>query len=112
MATTTDRVRELALALPEVTEADHHGRPSFRLGSRVLATLPEGGGVNVMVGEELARAAAQEQPAAVELLWWGRRLCGVHVHLEHADEQLVTELLDDAWRRRAPARLRSAHPSG
>ena len=26
------RVRALALALPEATEQDHHGRPSFRVG--------------------------------------------------------------------------------
>jgi hypothetical protein len=32
------RVRELALALPEATEQDHHGRPSFRVG-RIFATL-------------------------------------------------------------------------
>jgi hypothetical protein len=33
-----DRVRELALQLPEATEQDHHGRPSFRVG-RIFATI-------------------------------------------------------------------------
>jgi len=32
-------VRQLALALPEVVEQDHHGRPSFRVAGRILATL-------------------------------------------------------------------------
>ncbi len=100
---TDDDVRTLALALPEVVEADHHGRPSFRLGTAVLATLWAPGILNVMVGESEARAA---EGGAVSLLWWGRRLSGVQVDLAAADEAVVGDLLDDAWTRRAPARLR------
>jgi hypothetical protein len=63
---TQDDVRALALALPEVTEADHHGRTSYRLGAAVLATVPDEGAVNVMVGESEARAA---EGGACTLLW-------------------------------------------
>ena len=98
-----EQVRALALALPEVTEADHHGRPSFRLGTTVLATLWAPGILNVMLGESEARAA---EGGAVSLLWWGERLYGVRVDLAAADEALVADLLDEAWSRRAPARLR------
>ncbi len=59
----------LALALPEVRGADHHGRPSFRPGTTVLATLRAPGILDVMVGESQARAA---EGGAVSLLWWGR----------------------------------------
>ena len=93
------------LALPGVTEADHHGRRSFRVGGgKVLATVPADGVLNVMVGEELARAVAA-QPG-VELLWWGQRLSGVRVELAEVEAGLVEELLLDAWTRRAPAALR------
>jgi hypothetical protein len=104
---TEDDVRALALALSEVTEADHHGRPSFRLGTAVLATLWAPGILNVMLGESEARAA---EGGAVSLLWWGERLSGVQVDLAAADEATVADLLDEAWTRRAPARLRRERP--
>ncbi len=104
---TEEQARALALALPEVTEADHHGRPSFRLGTAVLATLWAPGILNVMVGESEARAA---EGGAVSLLWWGERLSGVRVHLAAADEAAVADLLEEAWTRRAPARLRRDRP--
>ncbi len=101
----TDQAVALAQALTGVTEADHHGRRSFRVGAgKVLATVPEDGVLNVMVGEELARAVSA-QPG-VELLWWGQRLSGVRVQLAVVDPALLEELLLDAWSRRAPASLR------
>ena len=109
MSLTPAQVRRLALGLPEVTEADHHGRPSFRLGGSVLATLPDDEGLNVMLGEGEARAAAAESPSC-SLLWWGKKLSGVRVELAAADAGLIGELLDEAWRRRAPARLLRNQP--
>jgi hypothetical protein len=107
-----DEVRRIALALPEVTEADHHGRTSFRLGTVVLATLPDENGLNVLVAESEARAAVAQFPACT-LLWWGKTLSGVRVELAAADADLVGDLLEEAWRRRAPARLlRDLPPSG
>ena len=101
----TDQAAALALALPGVTEADHHGRRSFRVGAgKVLATVPEDDVLNVMVGEELAQAASA-QPG-VEPLWWGQRLSGVRVELAGVEPVLLEELLLDAWSRRAPASLR------
>ena len=100
---TPDEVRRLALSLPEATEAPHHDRTSFRVGGKIFATMPpDGGSVNVLLGEEDARAAAEESPGWVELLWWGRRLSGVRVDLARADADVLGELLEDAYRRRAP----------
>jgi hypothetical protein len=107
MGLTHGDVRALALALPEVTEADHHGRLSYRLGTAVLATVPDVDGLNVMVGESEARAV---EGVACSLLWWGTRLSGVRVEMALADVNLVADLLEEAWRRRAPARLRRARP--
>ena len=104
MTTSHDEVRRIALALPEVTEADHHGRHSFRLGTAVLATVPDEHGLNVMVAESEARAAVAASPAC-SLLWWGKKLSGVRLDLAVADADLVGDLLEEAWRRRAPARL-------
>lgn len=112
VAVTLEQVRTAALSLPEVREADHHGHPSFRVSERILATVPDEVAVNIMVGEDEARAAVQDHPAACQLLWWGPRLSGVRVELSGATLDVVTELLAEAWHRRAPARLHRAKSSG
>jgi hypothetical protein len=105
-----DEVRRLALALPETHEEPHFDRTSFRVGQRIFATLAtDGATLNVMLDDDEARASAGETADAVELLWWGRRLSGVQVFLSRADEPLVRELLEDAWRGRAPRRLVEAY---
>jgi hypothetical protein len=86
------------LALPGVTEADHHGRRSFRVGGgRVLATVWDDDQLNVLVGEDRAYAAAGVP--GVELLRWGERLAGVRVTLSLIEPALLEDLLRDAWAR-------------
>jgi hypothetical protein len=105
---TPDDVRALALALPETTEQPHFERTSFRVAGKIFATMPpDGETANVLLGEEDARAAA-EATDGVELLWWGRRLSGVRVVLGKVDPQVLSELLEDAWYRRAPRRIAAA----
>jgi hypothetical protein len=55
-----DQARRLALALPEAMEKDHHGRPSFRVGGRIFATLWDQDHMNVMVDEPGILTAVQE----------------------------------------------------
>lgn len=62
-----ERVRQLALALPEAVERDHHGRPSFRVGGKIFATLWDEGRMNVMVDDPGIRTAVQAHGA------WERR---------------------------------------
>lgn len=99
---TPDDVRAIALGLPEVTEGDHHGKRAYRLGTRILATQWADTQLNVMLGESEARAA---EGGPCSLLWWGKSLSGVAVDLSTASPELVGELLEEAWTRRAPARL-------
>jgi SAM-dependent methyltransferase len=100
-----ERIRELALALPEVIEQDHHGRPSFRVAGRIFATLWDEGHMNVMLDEAGIRTAVETQPAVCEEFWWGKRLRAAQVDLALADEQPIRELLADAWEQKAPRRL-------
>jgi hypothetical protein len=101
----------LALALPETVSADHHGRPSFRVNSKIFATLPDKGHMNVMLDEPGVRTAVQAHPHACAERWWGKRLAAVQVDLGRADAALVSDLLADAWEGKAPARL-SSPPTG
>jgi hypothetical protein len=104
------QVRRLALALPDAVEADHHGRPSFRVGGRIFATLWDERHVNVMLDEPGVRTAVQAHPQACGELWWGKRLSGVRIALDRADDALVAELLADAWEQKAPKRLLPTRP--
>jgi len=99
------RVRELALALPEAVEQDHHGRPSFRVAGRIFATLWDDRHLNVMVDEPGVHTAVQAQPDACEEVWWGKRLAAVRLDLDRADDVIAAELLADAWEGKAPKRL-------
>ena len=104
-----DQAVAAVLALPGVTEADHHGRRSFRIGAgRVLATVPADGVLNVLVGEDLARALSARP--GVTLLTWGASVPGVRVDLAAVDPAVLDELLHAAWLRHAPAFLRRQLP--
>jgi len=110
--TTLGQVREMALALPEVTEQDHHGMISFRVQGRIFATVPDETHLRVMVDEVEIRAAVAENPTACRPFYWGKRLACVVVHLPRAKAVLVEELLTDAWALKAPKKLLDHPPDG
>jgi hypothetical protein len=95
------QARELALGLPEAVEQDHHGRPSFRVGGRIFATLWSEEQLNVMLDEDGIRTVTQAHGDICEEFWWGKRLAAVRVALPRAEAELVRELLADAWERKA-----------
>src|SRR3954447_17282925 len=97
---TSDEARRLALELPDAVEQDHHGRPSFRVGGGIFATLWTPSALNVMAGEERIHAAAEEWPDVCSKVFWGRRLSAVQIDLDAADCDLVADLLEAAWQRR------------
>lgn len=94
-------LRKLALALPGTVEQDHHGRPSFRVDGKIFATLPDKEHVNVMVDEDLVDMAIATAPEFCEKLYWGKRLFGVTITLAAARQDFVSDLLREAWRRKA-----------
>ena len=106
MALTSADVRRLALALPDTAEQDHHGRPSFRVGGRIFATLWDEKHANVMVDEGGIRSAVYERPETCTEVWWGKRLAAVRVDLDRAEADFLADLLRDAWETKAPARSR------
>jgi hypothetical protein len=97
--------RQIALSLPDTTEAPHHDISSFRVNQKIFATVPDGTHLHVMVDEDETAMAVAGCPSGCDELWWGKRLSGVRVDLTQVDRQLLTELLTEAWRRRAPKAL-------
>jgi len=99
----TDTVaRELALALPDAVEQDHHGFPSFRVAGRIFATLPSPGRLRAMLDEHGIRSAAATWPGSCREFYWDKRLACVEINLTHANETLVHELLNEAWEHKRP----------
>jgi len=76
---TPDDARQLALGLPEAVEQDHHGRPSFRVGGKIFATLWDERTMNVMVDEPGIRTAIERHPDWCTERYWGKRLAAVAV---------------------------------
>ena len=97
--------RRIALSLPEATEEDHFGMPSFRVQKKIFATVPDEKSIRIMLGPEETSAAIGTNPKAYEELWWGKQLAGITVHLARADKRQVADLLGEAWRRKAPKAL-------
>lgn len=99
------QARELALALPEAVEQDHHGRPSFRVAGKIFATQWDADHMNVMLDEDGVRTAVASEPDACEEVWWGKRLAAARVDLRRVDSPTLASLLEDAWEGKAPRRL-------
>jgi hypothetical protein len=107
-----ETARRFALSLPETTEAPHFEKSSFRVRGKIFATVPVGGRhLHVHVDAAEARALVEEDPAAYEQIVFGKRTVEdwIRVNLVAADRVQVQELLEDAWRRKAPKRLAAEH---
>jgi hypothetical protein len=105
---TPEEARRLALALPEAAEQDHHGRPSFRVGGKIYATLWDERTMNVMLDEPGIHTAVAQHPDWCSERWWGKRLAAVSVDLAVAERYALAELLADAWERRTGRPLAGA----
>ena len=99
-------VRRLALSLEGSVEQDHHGFPSFRVGGKIFATLPDDEHVHVMLPEDRIREIVENDPHACEEKWWGKKLAAVRVSLPDARKDRVAAMLEEAWSARQPTAAR------
>ena len=97
--------QRIALGLPETTEQDHHGMPSFRVRGKIMATVPDDDHIRVMLAEDEIKAVVAEFPEVCAPGYWGKRLACVVVALAPATPALLEELLTDAWLSKAPKAL-------
>ena len=95
-----EKIRKIALALPDAVEMDHHGRPSFRLDEKIFATMWDENNVNIMLDPIRIMEVARENPKSCAELWWGRQLRCVSVDVRIASVTLLTELLGEAYQRK------------
>jgi hypothetical protein len=102
---------ELALAMPEATQASHFGNADFRVRNKIFATLDtraERGSLKVRSEIQQLLVSARPQAFVPAAGAWGNS-GWTYVMLEHVELDEMRELLADAWRRIAPARLAAQH---
>lgn len=104
---TLAQIRRLALALPEATEEPHFHFTSFRVRGKIFATAPpDSDYLHVFVDEAARHRFREEEPDFLEPLSWGKKVVGLRVLLAAAKREVVAALLHEAWRLKAPKRLR------
>ena len=105
---TWDDVVALASALPEVAESTAYRTPSLQVrgkGFARLRTEAEGGLMVMCPLEEKEALLASGDPAFYTTPHYDG-YGAILVDLERVSHEQLVELLEDAWRHRAPARLR------
>ncbi len=104
MAVTADQVRELAARLPDTVEGAHHGHPDFRVKKKIFATLSEAEDRAALRLTHLeARALAASRPTAVRLVSDREPIGWVSIELAAFAEDELADLLEEAWKLRAPS---------
>lgn len=107
---TVQRLRELCLALPEVTERLNHGEPSWAVRRRTLVTFserkPEGrvGFWCPAPAGELQALVASEPERFFRPPFGGRDWLGVYLDVP-VDWTEIREIITDAYRLIAPKKL-------
>jgi hypothetical protein len=100
---TLGQVRKYALLHPGVTEEPHFDRTSFRVRGKIFITarLSESH-VHVFVPEEARELALALYPDFLSKLFWGSKVVGLRIELPGARVSVVKDLVEAAWRSKAP----------
>jgi hypothetical protein len=105
---TDEHFRQLALGLPQTSQGEHDGKPTFLVRGKRFATLgwPGPGRVSIVLGADELELLLAACPDAIERApgGWGRR-GHCRLDLAAADEATVRSVTVMAWRRSAPAKL-------
>ncbi len=111
---TWDDVVAIGTALPGVEESTWYRTPSLKVAGKGFARLraeAEGGLVVMCELDEKAALLASGDPAFFTTPHYDG-YGAILVDLERVDAGQLAELIEDAWRVKAPARLRAAHDTG
>ncbi len=104
---TNQQVRELALALPGASEQGHFGKPSFRVGKKIFATLHEDDRRAVLkfpVPDQQALVAME--PEVYETGGWAHQGWTL-VNLKRVRKARFVDQLELAWSQVASKKLRA-----
>ncbi|WP_433277107.1 MmcQ/YjbR family DNA-binding protein [Pseudonocardia xinjiangensis] len=106
-----DDVVAIASGLPEVEQSTSYGTPALKVKGKGFARLrveAEGGLVLMCQIDEKEALLASGDPAFYTTAHYDG-YGAILVDLEKVSLQQLAELVEDAWRERAPVRLRKAY---
>jgi len=106
---TEDDIRMIALSLPATTERPSYGSPGFRVKDKLFARIRPEGDLMVYVadeGEKLGMVESEPDKFFTTPHYDG--YASVLVRYSGIDVDELAELLTEAWRLRAPAKLLEA----
>lgn len=112
---TMDDIRRFATAFPEVEESLHfrHKQPVFKVKGNAFAGGEKGEATAVFsVSQEEAEAAIADDPAIYDDVWRmaaTKSFVGLRVQLDKVSKERVQELVEHAWRNRAPKKVVDAY---
>lgn len=113
---TLDDIRRIATAFPEVEETTHFRLPGFKVRGKPFAGVEKGAATAVFsVGQDEAAKAVAEDPATYEEVWRTaatKIFVGLRVDLAKVSEDRVRDLVERAWRNKAPKRVVAAYDAG
>ena len=107
-----ERLRQICLALPEATEKEAWGDPTWRVRDKIFAMQKgnyEGGRPSVWVkapeGDQAALVTSDPDTFFVPPYVGSKGWVGVHLDGPDGDWDELTELVEDSYRLIAPKRL-------
>lgn len=115
---TVDEIRGYATALPEVEEFTHFRFrvPGFRVDGAAFAGMDKGEATAVFsVDLKEASGAVAKDPATYREVWRPgatTSFVGLRVELAKVSKARVRELVEHAWRNKAPQRLVTVYDAG
>jgi hypothetical protein len=111
---TWERVVAIASALPEVEESVWFRTPSLKVAGKSFARLRSEaeGGLVLMCGLDEKAALLESGDPAFYTTPHYDGYGAILIDLDRVDEPQLRELIEEAWRIKAPARLRKAFDAG
>jgi hypothetical protein len=98
--------RELALSLPEATEKETWGHPTFRVRNKMFASAAsDGSSATVKSTLDEQRALTQMDPDTFSVPAYVGKHGWIGIALDRVDPGELRELTVEAWRMTAPKRL-------
>ena len=99
-------VRSIAQGFPGTEEATPYGTPAFKVRGKLFARLHQDGeSLAVRADLDSREALLQVHPGSFFVTDHYRNEPWVLVRLESTPRALLAEVLEEAWRQRAPKRL-------
>jgi hypothetical protein len=102
-----ETIRSIAMALPEVQEQDHQGRPSFRINNRIFATLwptERRAVVKLALPDQSALVLLHPDSFSPVPGTWGNQ-GWTNVELAAVSRDVLEQTVRSAWTHVAPKRL-------